>query len=81
MQFNNNGIFAIYPLNLTRSVIWNFEIKVKTNRNCSLECKVLNGAHEPPLSNGDHNIRNLTSNTQFCAILHTVHTAYTQNSK
>ena len=42
MQFYSNAVFAVYLLDITRAVIWNFKVKVKTNRNCSLECKVLN---------------------------------------
>ena len=42
MQFYSNGAFSVYLLDITQSVIWNFKLKVKTNRNCSLECKVLN---------------------------------------
>ena len=40
MQFYSNKISAFYLLDITQSVIWNLKINVKTNRNCSLECKV-----------------------------------------
>jgi len=42
MQFYSNRISAFFLLDITQSVIWNFKVKVKTNQNCSLECKVLN---------------------------------------
>ena len=39
MQFYSNGVFAVYLLDITQSVIWNFKVKVKTNPPAHLNAK------------------------------------------
>jgi hypothetical protein len=50
---------------ITQSVIWNFKVNVKTNRNCSLECKVSNSNFQ----NIQHSLPCKTRNKMYSALL------------